>query len=290
MQRDHPLDGQNSGDSFVRPKTVIKGSKSAGRVGLDPTTRRNVQSRPGQKLDFPNRQRSNRSSTRWVVQYSLLAAHNLMDALLIMRASQRPFWAAGWLIAGVVTFTSPGCGCPKTKPNFPSAQASKTPKLPDATAQPMEKTPLEPSQQNEQEAEDSDSAPRPPKAAQQGKTTETPGATTVPAESGTNAGNASGAPNEQKVSQKASTKPNGNPQDAKRRAKELSAAATKSAGKGNYAQAFREARKGWQAVSGFPEDAECRALTQSLLRQMAQFGSKANTEVELDSRKTLVVE
>jgi cytoskeletal protein RodZ len=200
-----------------------------------------------------------------------------------MRASRYLISAVGWSIAGLVASVSPGCGCPRTEPSPPTAEvAEKT----DDMLQPVQTTPSDPSREREKEAEKSDSATGPSKPTQQGEATETTDAPNAQGDSSTNASNASGTPKKRK----APTKPTGNPQDAKRRAKELSAAASKSAGKGNYAKAFREARKGWETASGFPNDGECRVLTQTLLRQMAQFGARANAEVKRDSSKTLIIE
>jgi hypothetical protein len=89
---------------------------------------------------------------------------------------------------------------------------------------------------------------------------------------------------------KPSLRANTNPGEAKRKAKGLLASAKKSASRSRYGQAFREARDAWEMVSGFTEDAECRALAAALIDQMRQYGGKANDGVQPEPFKTLVVE
>lgn len=85
-------------------------------------------------------------------------------------------------------------------------------------------------------------------------------------------------------------KPKGDPQAARKTGREQLAAANKAAAKGDHAQAFQDAVRGWQAVAPFKNDAECRRLTAELRKRMEKFGAEANTGVSADSSKTLIVE
>jgi hypothetical protein len=203
-----------------------------------------------------------------------------------MYGSQRLIWVAGWLIVVCIASTSPGCGCTKTEPDRATAEAS-TPAEEASELVKLAPSPekSEQSEPDEKEAQSS-SLPPPSNPSEQNPTTDETEAAPASADARKKGGNAVGSskhPKESKV-------PTGDPRDAKRVAKELSAAAKKSATKGNYPQAFREARQGWEAVSPFSQDAECRALTQTLLQQMRQLSAKANAGVKSDSTKTLVVE
>ncbi len=204
---------------------------------------------------------------------------------LNMYGSQRLIWVAGWLIVGCIASTSPGCGCTKTEPERTTADASKPP---EEASEPVKLAPSpEESEQSEpDEKEAPSSSPPPSNPSEQNPAPDETEAAPASADARKKGGNAAGSSKDPK----GSTVPTGDPRDAKRVAKGLSAAAKKSATKGNYPQAFREARQGWEAVSPFSQDAECRALTQTLLQQMRQFSAKANADVKPDSTKTLVVE
>lgn len=204
-----------------------------------------------------------------------------------MRASLHRICAFSWLVTGLVAATAPGCGCPRVQPNSPTAKASDEPKDSD---QPKEESAKEPSRKSEPVADGGDTPPHPTEPIKKDEATDKSNTASAPTKSGATAARVPGSATDQTVPQIAPAKPIGDPRDAKRKARELSAAARNSAGKRNYSQAFREARAGWEAVSQFPQDAECQGLTKSLLQQMATFGSKANAEVEVDTTKPLVVE
>jgi hypothetical protein len=87
--------------------------------------------------------------------------------------------------------------------------------------------------------------------------------------------------------------PKGDPQAARRKGREGLAAANKAAADGDPAKAFKEALTGWQAVSPFKTDAECRRLAAELAKQLKQSGAAANAasaDAATDTNKILVVE
>lgn len=176
---------------------------------------------------------------------------------------------------------SPGCGCNKTEPERATADASIE------TTDVAEPQPEHSEQREPDETGDVSTSPN--GATEPSEEHPTPDETKTP-QSSTNAGTSGDNNTGPSVTQAAVDTPKGDPRDAKRKAKEASAAAKKSAGKGSYSQAFREAREGWQAVSPFSQDAECRVLTQTLSRQMREVGTKANKNYQPDSTKTLIVE
>ena len=198
-----------------------------------------------------------------------------------MRKSRSLVWATGWLIA----VSSQGCGCTKTEPDRKTAGANEQAQKPLESPEP--KPPQEKKPADESQKKDTASTDAPPvDSPQQGSSEDKAAAAETPPASTSNAGTGAGSTKNQTGLPEAK----GDPGAAKRRAKELSAAGKKSASNGNHAKAFREARAGWEAVAGFTQDGECRALTQTLLEQMRQYGSEANARAKPESFKTLVIE
>jgi hypothetical protein len=95
------------------------------------------------------------------------------------------------------------------------------------------------------------------------------------------------------VGKPAAPQPKGDPKVARRKGQEGLAAAKKAAAAGDHSEAFQEAIAGWQAVSPFKSDVECRRLAAELAKQLKLSGAAANAAsagAATDTHKTLVVE
>jgi len=184
---------------------------------------------------------------------------------------------------------------------------------PEAQAEPTE-TPAEPAAEEKSKPQDADSGgasekPAAPGSGAPGSETKSGGATAGSdgaggegagsgggaaggTEAGSPSGNRKGAGGllGAKQPQRSKGQPKGDPQAARKTGREQLVAANKAAAKGNHAQAFQDAVRGWQAVAPFKNDAECRRLTAELRKRMEKFGAAANTGVSADSSKTLIVE
>ncbi len=207
-----------------------------------------------------------------------------------MRTAQRTILALGLLSVGCAASVFPGCGCTRTEIDRPHAKAADEDKKPHAPPQEHTTSPHsspKPSTGN-QAATPSNSPPTSevPEKSPAAGATKTEKASAAKVDSVAGDGDDTGA----SLGQTAPKGPPGNVNDARREAKELAAAAKKSAIGGNFSQAFREARAGWQLASKFPHDAECQTLTRALSQQMQQLGAKANKNVKPDAGKTLIVE
>ena len=72
----------------------------------------------------------------------------------------------------------------------------------------------------------------------------------------------------------------GDAEQASQRSEQLSGSARAKARAGDHRGAFRDASEAWEIANGFPSNARCKSLAQSIYAELDELADKANQEAQ----------